>query len=265
MLIIGERINGTKKRIREAIIARDTAFIQEEARRQAEAGAQMLDVNAGTPPEREPEDLAWLTETVQAAVDLPLCLDSPNPDALAAGLALHRGRPMVNSVTGDAARQERVFPLVRRHQALLVGLTLDESGMPSTAEPRVAVASRIIAAAEAAGIPPSDLYIDPLVLPVGADAAQGPAVLEATRRLRQEFPPVHISYGLSNVSYGLPNRSLLNQTFLAMGLAMGLDAAILDPLDRRLMATLRAAEALVNLDEFAARFIAAHRAGRLEA
>ena len=265
MLIIGERINGTRKRIGQAILARDREHIQQEARAQVAAGADFVDVNAGTQPDREPEDLAWLVSTVQAAVDAPLCLDSPNPAALEAGLAAHRGRALVNSVTAEEARARSVLPLIRRFGAQVIGLTMDDRGMPSTAQARLEIARAIVAQAAACGIAPGDVLIDPLVRPVSSEPEQPAAVLEATAQIRASLPEVRVVYGLSNISHGLPNRRLLNQTFLAMGLAAGLQAALLDPLDTELMAVLRAAEALLGQDEFCLNYIAAHREGRLHA
>lgn len=263
MIVIGEKINGTWKRVREAILARDEQFIRSLAQQQADAGAHYLDVNAGTGPEREPEDLAWLVKTVQSAVDLPLSLDSASPQALRAGLEVHRGRALLNSATAERERMEAVIGLAREHGARLIGLTLDDSGLPRTAEQRVAIARRLAEAARAAGIADDDLFIDPLARAVGIENEQGVAFLDAVGHIRQELPQVHIVCGLSNVSFQMPERGLLNRTFLAMAMARGLDAAIVDPLDRALMATICAAEALLARDEMCLGYLQAYRAGRL--
>ena len=264
MIIVGERINGTRKRIREAVIARNSDLIAEEARRQAEAGADYLDVNAGTDPAREPADITWLVETAQAVTDKPLCIDSPNPAALQAGLAAHRGQALVNSASAEESRLELVLSLARRHGARLVALTLDDSGLPKTAAQRVALACKLGEAAQAAGLPIGDLFIDPLARAVGVESDQGAAFLDAVSGIRAALPGVHVICGLSNISFQMPARRLLNRTFLAMALARGLDAAIVDPLDRELMAVACAGETLLGQDDMCLGYIQAFRAGRLE-
>ena len=264
MIIVGEKINGTWKRVREAVIARDAELIGDLAKRQAEAGADYLDVNAGTGPEREAGDMVWLVETVQAAVDKPLCIDSPSPKALRAGLQAHRGQALVNSASAEASRMQAVISLARDHGARVVGLTLDDSGLPATAQQRLDIARRLAEAVTAAGMALGDLFIDPLARAVGIENEQGAAFLEGVAGIRQALPGVHIICGLSNVSFQMPVRGLLNRTFLAMAMARGLDAAIMDPLDRSLMATLCAAEALLARDEMCLGYLGAYRAGRLQ-
>ncbi len=264
MIVVGERINGTGKRVWEAVVARDVEFVARQARLQAEAGAHYIDANAGTDPTREPEDLAWLVQVIQQSVDLPVCVDSPNPEALAAGLRVHRGQALVNSASGERARLGPVLELAREHGARVVGLALDDSGMPATAQERLDIAVKLAEAAEAAGLAAGDLFIDPLVRPVGIENEQGAAVLDAVGAIREALPETHIICGLSNVSFQMPSRSLLNRTFLAMAMARGLDAAILDPLDRGLMAVACAGEALLGRDEMCLHYLQAYRAGRLE-
>ena len=265
MIIVGERINGTRKRIQEAIIGREAALIGQEAARQAEAGADYLDVNAGTNPEREPEDLVWLVETVQGATGKPLCIDSPNPQALGAGLGAHRGQALVNSASAEEGRLGTVFALAREHGARVVGLTLDDSGLPKTAEQRVEIARRLAAAAEGAGVAREDLFIDPLARAVGLENEQGAAFLDAVAGIREALPGAHVICGLSNVSFQMPERRLLNMTFLAMAMSRGLDAAILDPLDAGIMAVACAGEALLGRDDMCMGYVKAYRAGRLKA
>jgi len=263
MIIVAERINGTSKRVREAVIARDASFIADLAARQAAAGADYLDVNAGTGPEREVADMVWLVQTAQRAVDKRLCIDSPNPEALRAGLEIHRGQALVNSATAEAGRMEAVITLARDHGARLIGLTLDESGLPATAQQRVEIAKRLVGAATAAGLAPDDLFIDPLARAVGIESEQGMAFLEAVAGIRKALPDAHIICGLSNISFQLPARGLLNRTFLAMAMAVGLDATILDPLDHDLMATVCAAQALLGKDGMCLGYLQAYRAGKL--
>ena len=264
MIIIGEKINGTWSKVREAVIAREAEFIADLATRQAEAGADYLDVNAGTGPERDAEDMVWLVQTAQAAVDKPLCIDSPNPEALRAGLQAHRGQALVNSASAEADRMEVVIGLARDHRARLVALTLDDSGLPATSDQRVDIAKRLAEAAQAAGIAAADLFIDPLARAVGIENDQGLAFLEAVAGIREALPQVHVVCGLSNISFQMPARGLLNRTFLAMAMARGLDAAIVDPLDRGLMATVCAAEALLARDEMCLGYLQAYRAKELE-
>lgn len=264
MIIVGERINGTSRKVREAVVARDTDFVVSLAHRQAEAGASYLDVNAGTDPEREPEDMGWLVQTVQGAVQVPCCIDSPNPDTLRAGLEVHRGPALVNSASAESARLETVVALAAKHGARLVGLTLDDQGLPSTAQQRIDIAVRLGEAWQAAGGQISDLFIDPLVRSIAIENEQGAAFLDSVAGILAVLPSVHIICGLSNISFQMPVRPLLNRTFLAMAMARGMDAAILDPLDRALMATVCAGEVLQGRDEMCLGYLQAFRAGRLE-
>lgn len=265
MLIIGEKINGTLPKVAAAIASRDAAFVQNLARRQVEAGADYLDVNAGTAPEREPADLAWLVDTVQEAVEVPLCLDSANPAALSAALERVRQRPMVNSISGERTRLEGILPLVGRFGCAVVGLLLDEAGIPPGVEGRVAVARKIVERTREAGVRDEEVFLDPLLMAIATDTQSVVMVLEAVRRIRAEFPAVRFVVGLSNVSFGLPARGLVNRAFLVLALAAGVDAAVLDPLDRALYGTLLAAEMLLGQDRFCRNYTRAHRAGRLGA
>ncbi|MGQ9780195.1 MAG: methyltetrahydrofolate cobalamin methyltransferase [Bacillota bacterium] len=264
MLVIGERINTSRKAMAPAVAARDAAFIQAEARSQVEAGANLVDVNCGTFVEEEPELLAWLVETVQAAVEAPLCLDSPNPVALKNALPLHKGRAMINSITAEKERWEKVLPLVLEYNARVIALTMDDRGMPETAEERLKVAAWLVENLVKHGVKEDDIFIDPLVRPVSTGSHYAVVVYETIRRVKEEFPGVHTVCGLSNVSFGLPARKLINQAFLVQTMAAGLDTVILDPLDKRLMSLLYAGELLLGRDEYAAGYLSAFREGRLE-
>jgi len=264
MIIVGERINGTGRRIREAVTNRNADLIRQEATRQAEAGASYIDVNAGTNPEREPEDMIWLVKTVQSVTDRPLCIDSPNPEALRAGLENHRGQALVNSASAEEGRMQPVFTLAREHGARLVGLALDDSGLPKTAQQRIDIARKLGEAAASVGLAISDLFVDPLARAVGLESDQGAAFLDAVCGIMEALPGVHVICGLSNISFQMPARKLLNRTFLAMAMARGMDAAILDPLDESLMAVACASEALLGRDDKCMEYIQAFRAGRLE-
>ena len=261
--IIGEKINGTREQVGRAITDRDAAYIQSLATRQAEAGAHRIDVNAGTRPDREPDDLRWLVETVQAAVDLPLCLDSANPAALTAALAVTRTVPLINSITGEPARLGGVLPLARDHGCPVIALALDGTGVPPDAQARLTVIRRLMAATREAGLPDGDVFVDPLVMAVATADRAGLVALDTIAGVRKEFPDTHITAGLSNVSFGLPARHLVNRTFLTLAVAAGMDSAILDPLDRDLVATLRATELLLGQDRRCLAYTRAYRAGLL--
>jgi len=263
MIIVGERINGTRTRVREAVIARDADFVAEEAMRQAEAGADYIDVNAGTNPEREVDDLVWLVQTVQSVVDKPVCVDSPNVEALQAGLEASNGRPLVNSASAESGRMEAVLSLVARRGAGVVGLTLDDAGLPATAEQRIAITQKLVRKTDELGIKRDDVFIDPLARTVAIENEQGAAFLDAVAGIKAALPGVHVICGLSNISFQMPSRRLLNRTFLAMAMARGMDAAILDPLDGGLMAAICAGAVLLGRDEMCIGYIQAHRAGRL--
>lgn len=265
MLIIGERINTSRETIATAVKNRDAALIQREAQQQVEAGADYLDVNCGTLLKEEAAYFAWLVDTVQEAVEVPLCLDSPNPEVIRAGLERHRhGVPLINSITNEPERMESLLPLAQEYGAKVVALCLGAGGsLPHSKEERVAEAQSLIATLTQGGLALEDLYVDPVVCPVSTDSMAGAAVLEALREIRIQYPGVHLICGLSNISFGLPQRRLLNQNFLVMCLAAGLDAALMDPLDQRLRSNILAAEVLLGRDEFAVNYVTAHRAGRL--
>ncbi len=263
MFIIGEKINGTRTQVNRAILERDAGFVQTLARNQVEAGADALDVNAGTTPDREPEDLLWLVKTVQEVVDKPLSLDSPNPEALALALGACKQTPIVNSISGESERLARVVPLVAKHGCRVLALALDDDGIPSSGEGRMAVVRRLLQATRSQGIPDEHVYIDSLVMSVATDSEACKITLQTMRAALAEFPETHRTAGLSNVSFGLPARTLINRVFLTLALEAGLDSAIADPTDRGLMETLFATEAVLGLDRHCARYSRAFRRGKI--
>lgn len=263
MFIVGERINATRKRIGEAVRNQDVNSIQREARRQVDAGADVLDVNGGLEA-RDVEYLPWLVEVVQDAMDVPLCLDSPNPEALRKALPLCKQKPMINSITEEPERLEEFIPLVVEYKARTIALCMGASAAPSDAEGRVAIATRLIETLTGAGVPLEDIYIDPGIFPVSSAPEQPLAALETFSRVTKDFPGVHTIGGMSNVSFGLPLRRLLNTVFLTMAMSWGLDSAIMDPCDRQLMANIAAAEALLGKDEYCVNYLAAYRQGKLD-
>ncbi len=264
MLIIGERINTSRKAIEPLVKERNVEGVVEEARRQVEAGAQYLDVNCGTLREEEPEALEWLVRTVQEAVDVPLSIDTPNPEAMERALRVHKGRAILNSITLEPGRYEAVLKLAKEFNAQVIALCMTETGIPKSAEERVEAATKLVEKLLADGMRAEDIFVDPIVMPVGTEAGAGLATIEAARRIRERFPEVHLTAGVSNVSFGLPKRALLNEAMTLLLMGAGLDAVICDPLDKRLMALIYAAEAVLGRDEFCMRYIEAARQGKLE-
>ena len=263
MLIIGEKLNGTLKKTAAAIQSRDAAFVQDLARRQVEAGAGYLDVNAGTGTGDEVQDLVWLVETVQAAVEAPLCLDSANPIALMAGMECAARTPMVNSISGEEERLEGILPLVAQQGSPVIALLLDGAAVPPDVEGRLAIARRILERTRSLAVPDEKVYIDPLALAVATRTEGAMIALETMKKLRGEYPQVKFSIGLSNISFGLPARTLINQAFLAQLLAAGLDAAIINPLEQGIMNMLYASQVILGRDRFCKGYLTAFRAGRV--
>jgi len=264
MLIIGERINSTRKRIGEAMQKGDAELIREEALKQLQAGAHMLDINGGIPG-REAEILSWLVEVVQGIQEIPLCLDSADPAALRQALPLCRQRAMINSITDEKDRYVKVVPLVKEFGARIVALCMSESGPPSGLEARVDTASRLIDRLTTDGIALDDIYVDPCVFPVSTGPEHGPALLDAVSQICGRYPGIHISAGVSNVSFGMPVRKLLNETLLVLLMSRGLDTAIIDPCQEGIVARILAAEVLTGRDEFCAGYLRAFREGKLGA
>jgi len=261
MIIVAERINATRKPIAKAVEEKDAAFIQEVAVKQAECGADYIDVNAGSDIKREAENLVWLVETVQQAVDLPCAIDSANPDALAAGLAEHKGTPMINSISGESERREKVLPLVKDTDCKLVVLGMDDNGMPETYEGRIEICRSLFDRLTAAGLEPGNLYFDPLVKPVSTSPEEVDAVIKTFSYIAQEFQGAHTMCGLSNISFGIPERRRVNCAFMAIAVYAGMDAAIIDPTEPGVVGVAKAAEALVGKDSFCMEYLTAVRAG----
>lgn len=264
MLIVGELINSSRKNVRAAIEEKNAAYIQDLALRQAEAGADYIDVNCGTQIYDEEETMRWLVMSIQAVCEAPLCIDSPSEKALAAGLEAARGngkQQMVNSITAETERYAAVLPLVKQYGTKVVGLLMDDTGMPETVEDRIRIADRLIADLTRDGVSPDDIYLDPLVKPVSTGDQFGRHVLDTVRYIRERYPAVHTTCGLSNISFGLPNRKVLNQVFMIQTMAAGMDGYILDPMDRAMMGLVYASRALLGLDSYCTGYLKAHRKG----
>jgi 5-methyltetrahydrofolate--homocysteine methyltransferase len=261
MRIIGEKINGTRQRVAQAIEERDSVFIHDLATKQAEAGVAWLDVNAGTRRSKEPDDLIWLVETIQSVVDVPLCLDSANPQALAAAIQVVEQTPMINSISGEPQRLEGILPLVAEHGCPTIALAMDGAGIPETCEERMEVVHKLMDTARAHGVPDDDMYIDPLAMTLATNTDSALITLDTMHAIRQEYPEAHLIMGLSNISFGLPARSYINRAFLILALAAGLDSAILDPLDREIRAALVTAQLILGQDRHCLVYTRAYRAG----
>jgi 5-methyltetrahydrofolate--homocysteine methyltransferase len=257
--IIGERINPTgRKALAEEMRNGDFSRVERDALAQVEAGAHVLDVNAGIPMADEPAILAQTIRLVQSLTDVPLSIDSSIVDALASGLAVYQGKALVNSVTGEEDRLERVLPLVRRYGAAVVAISNDDTGISEDPDVRFAVARKIVERAQDHGIPREDVIVDPLVMPIGAMGGAGQQVFRLVRRLREDLR-VNTTCGASNVSFGLPNREGINGPFLAMAIASGLTSAITNPLLADVRSAIMAADVLMGNDPECGRWIRQHR------
>ena len=261
MKIIGEKINGTRKLVAQAIAGRDADFIKDLAVKQAEAGSTWLDVNAGTHPDQEPDDLIWLIETIEAEVDTPLCLDSANPEALQVGLAAVDKTPMINSISGEPERLEKILPLVAKHDCEVIALAMDEKRIPETYEKRLEVIDVIMAATRAAGVLDDKVYVDPLAMTIATANQSAVMACDIIRTVKAKYPDVHFTMGLSNISFGLPARKQINRAFLTLAMQAGLDSAILDPLDRELQAAILTTELLLGKDMHCLNYVRAYRKG----
>ena len=258
-VMIGERINPTGRRLlAEEMKAGDFSRVEADAIAQVQAGALMLDVNAGIPLADEPALLARAIQLVQAVTDVPLSIDSSIIEALEAGLAVYQGKPLVNSVTGEEEVLERVLPLVARTGAAVVAISNDETGISEDPDVRFAVAKRIVERAADHGIPAADVVVDPLVMPIGAMGSAGRQVFALMRRLREELK-VNTTCGASNVSFGLPNRHAITGTFLAMAISHGMTSAIMSPLHPEVKTAIQAADVMTGADRDCAAWIRANR------
>lgn len=264
MLIVGELINASRKAVAGFIEAGNSAALQGLAKDQLEAGANYIDVNAGVFVDHEAEYLRWLVETVQSAVEAPCCIDSPDPRAIEAAVSAHKGTAMINSISLEKERYEKLLPIVAGTDLKIVALCMSDEGMPETAEQRLRIADKLINRLVSAKIAEENIYVDPLVQPVATNTSYGNEFLEAVRRIRCEFKSVHTMCGLSNVSFGLPERKFLNQIFMVMAITSGLDGAIVNPLDKKMMAAIVAAEALIGSDDYCMDYLKAFRGKKFE-
>lgn len=258
-VMIGERINPTgRKLLAEEMKNDDFSRVEADAIAQVAAGAQMLDVNAGIPLADEPALLAKSIQLVQAVTDVPLSIDSSIIEALEAGLSVYQGKALVNSVTGEEEVMERVLPLVAKHGAAVVAISNDDTGISEDPDVRFEVAKRIVQRASDHGIPPEDVVVDPLVMPIGAMGTAGQQVFALVRRLREELK-VNTTCGASNISFGLPNRHAVTGTFIAMAISHGMTSAIMNPLHADVKTAIQAADVLIGADTDCAEWIKDNR------
>jgi len=255
MIFVGERINTGFKDIKQAVMDKDPAPLQEWARKQAEAGADYLDVNLGA-VSTKPEDMCWMIEQVQGAVDTPISIDTNKPAILAEAIKLCNKPPLINSTTAAQEKLDAFLPIAAEHGASIIGLSMDESGTPKSSDARVEKAGMVVAAAMEAGVPPDHVFLDPIVMPMKFMQEQMTEILEAARQYKLfSDPPPHVICGLSNVSNGTTHKKLINRTFLVMAIACGMDAAICDVLDRELVEAAKTAELVMNREIYADSYV----------
>lgn len=263
MIIIGEKINGTIPSVKKAIEERDENFITQLANKQVEAGADYLDVCASTAPEVEVETLKWLIEIVQKTTEVPLCIDSPNANAIAQVLEYVKKPGIVNSVSLEGDKCEVIYPLIEGTEWQVIALTCDNKGIPSDVETRINITKTLVEKAQQHNIPLEKIHIDPLVIALSSDNNSLLKFVETTKQIKELFPTIHVTSGLSNISFGMPLRKVVNQNFLTMAMMAGMDSAILDPTNRDMMATLLANQALLGRDKYCRNFSNAYRKNKI--
>lgn len=263
MIIIGEKINATLSSVKSIILNRETKSLVDLAKEQADAGANFIDVNVGTGVgslEDEIESIKWAVESIQKEVETPLCIDSADPRVMETGLKILDNKPaIINSAKAEKSDLEAVVPLAAEHDSFLIALAMDESGIPKTVEGRLRCCKTIFSACEKYGVSIQNLYIDPLVMPISTDINSGMVTLKTLTAIKEKFPGARTVTGLSNVSYGLPERGRLNIAYLHMCIFAGLDAAIVDPLDEALMAAVKTGEVLAGKDRHCRRYMRTFR------
>ena len=265
MLIVGERINTSRKPVKEAVVNRDAAYIQADVTSQIDSGAALIDVNAGTRRNSEVDDLFWLIEVIQNALpQVRLCIDSPNPDSLKAVLDQVEHPPMLNSTTGEMSRFAAMAPIIQSRECDIVALCIDDRGIPKSPEQALENAARLVSDLEALGVKRERIYVDPVIQAVSTNSNAALMALETIYRIQRELEGVSVICGLSNISFGLPKRPLVNRTFLPLAMKAGLNAVIVDPLDKNLMGTLMATAVLLDQDPWCQAYTAAFRGGKLD-
>lgn len=263
--VIGERINTSRKNVQTAVAERNGEYILDDVRKQLAAGVDFIDVNGGARIGHEREDVKWLLETIGSTATVPLCLDSPDPAILEMGYSMVEKTPMINSISLEKDRFDTMMPFLQGKNCKIIALCMDDSGMPSSSEDIAARARKLVVKLESIGMKQGDIYLDPLVQPISTDSTKGTMVLDAVRQIKAEYPAVHITGGLSNISYGLPERKIINRTFVTLMMDAGMDSAIIDPLDTKIMATIRTSDMLLGRDNFCMGYLKGVRSGMIKA
>lgn len=262
--VIGERINTSRKHVQAAVAGRDEEYIVNDVKQQLSAGATFIDVNAGARIGHETEDMRWLLDTIQPVSTVPLCLDSPDPTVLEMAFQMVEKSPMVNSISLEKDRFEAMIPFLKGKACKVIALCMDDAGMPTSSTDIVNRAEILVQELNRIGIQTGSIYIDPLVQPISTDNNKGVMVLDAVRGIKKLFPEVHITGGLSNISYGLPQRKIINRTFISLMMDAGMDSAIIDPLDPAIMATVKTADMLLGHDNFCGNYLKGVRSGAIK-
>jgi 5-methyltetrahydrofolate--homocysteine methyltransferase len=264
MIIIGEKINATRKSIAAALESRDEKTLIQTAVEQAEAGADYIDINGGDPREGvEAKNMEWLMGLVQANVDKPVAVDTADPNAMKVGLEMAQKRPILNSISLESERLETMMPLVEQFDCMVVALLMSDDGTPCGVDDRFGNAEKLVGKLLEAGKKEEDIIVDPCFLPVSTDPQAGRRVIEAIDKIHTTWPKIHIGGGCSNISFGLPKRKLVNFALLSQAIYFGMDAGLIDPCAPGIIATILAAEAVAGKDDFCMNYVMAEREGRL--
>ena len=263
MIIIGEKINGTIPSVKKAIENKDEDFIRNLAIKQMNAGADYIDVCASTAPEIEADTLKWLMDIIQDAVDKPLCIDSPNPRTIEAVFKYAKNPGIINSVSEEGEKCEVIYPLIQGTQWQVIGLTCDNKGIPTDVETRVNITRTLVEKADKYGITPDRIHIDPLVIALSTSNTSMLNFVETMKIIKEMYPTIKVTSGLSNISFGMPLRKIVNQSFLTIAAYTGMDSAIMDPCNRDMLATLLATEALLSKDKHCRKYSTAYRKNKI--
>ena len=262
--VIGERINTSRKLVQAAVADRNADYIIDDVKKQQDAGANFIDVNAGARIGHEKEDMCWLLDTIQPIATVPLTLDSPDPTILEMAFLMVEKTPMINSISLEKDRFDTMMPFLEGKECKVIALCMDDSGMPISSDDIANRATALVESLNKIGIPTASIYIDPLVQPISTDVNKGTMVLNAVRAIKNSFPQVHITGGLSNISYGLPQRKMIHRTFVTLMMDAGMASAIIDPLDSKIMATIRTVDMLLGKDSFCMEYLKGVRSGMIQ-
>lgn len=262
MIIVGERLNSSRRPVLHALEQKDEKHLVDQALRQEKAGASYIDLNTAALLDKEVETLQWVIPLLQKELSIPLSIDTPNPEAMKEGLKYHKGQALMNSLSGESKKIKALLPLIKEFRPRVVVLCLDDNGLPKSSDQEISIADKMLTLLDKQGLNYEDIFLDPLVHPIGVDKKAAKLFLESLKKIKKNFPQAKTIAGISNVSFGLPRRKLLNRVLLVLALQKGLDAAILDPLDREILAVLSAAEVLLERDPGLKSYLASVRSGK---